>query len=32
LDKHDLALLKRQVNPLLEPLNQQLEGYIKAGR
>jgi hypothetical protein len=32
LDKHDTALLKRQLNPLLEPLNRHLDTYIKAGR
>lgn len=32
LDEHDAALLKRQVNPLLKPLNRQLDAYINAGR
>jgi hypothetical protein len=32
IDKHDTALLKRRLNPLLEPLNRHLDAYIKAGR
>ena len=32
LDEHDAALVKRQLNPLLKPLNRQLDAYIKAGR
>ena len=32
LDEHDAALLKRQLNLLLEPLNNQLDAYIKAAR
>ena len=32
LDEHDAALLRRQVNPLLKPLNSQLDAYIKARR
>ena len=32
LDKHDAALLKHRLNPLLEPLNRHLDAYIKAGR
>jgi hypothetical protein len=32
LDKHDSALLKRRLNPLLEPLDRHLDAYIKAGR
>jgi hypothetical protein len=31
LDKHDAALLKRQLKPLLEPLNRHLDAYIKIG-
>jgi hypothetical protein len=31
LDEHDTALLKRELNPLLKPLNRQLDAYIKAG-
>lgn len=30
LDEHDGALLKRRLNPLLEPLNRHLDAYIKA--
>jgi hypothetical protein len=30
LDDHDTALLKRQLAPLLKPLNRQLDAYIKA--
>jgi hypothetical protein len=32
LDEHDAAILKRQLYPLLEPLDHQLDDYIKAGR
>jgi hypothetical protein len=32
LDHHDAALLKRQLNPLLKPLNRRLDAYIDAGR
>ena len=32
VDKHDAALLKHRLNPLLEPLNRHLDAYIKAGR
>jgi hypothetical protein len=32
LDEHDTALLKRQLSPLLKPLNRQLDAYIKAGQ
>jgi hypothetical protein len=32
LDEHDAALLKGQLNPLLKPLNRQLDAYIKARR
>jgi hypothetical protein len=31
LDEHDADLLKRQLNPLLKPLNRQLNAYIEAG-
>jgi hypothetical protein len=32
LDKHDAALLKSQLNQLLEPLNRHLDAYIKAAK
>jgi hypothetical protein len=32
LDEHDAALLKSQLNPLVEPLNRHLDAYIEAGR
>jgi hypothetical protein len=32
LDEHDAALLKRRLNPLLEPSDRHLEAYIKAAR
>jgi hypothetical protein len=32
LDEHDTALLKPQLNPLLRPLNRQLDAYIKAAQ
>ena len=32
LDEHDAALLRRQLTPLLKPLDSQLDAYVKAGR
>jgi hypothetical protein len=32
LDEHDAALLKRRLNPVLDPLNRHLDAYIKAGK
>jgi hypothetical protein len=32
LDEHDAALLKRQIDPFLEPLDRQLDAYIKASK
>jgi hypothetical protein len=32
LDEQDAALLKRELNPLIEPLSSHLDAYIKAGR
>jgi hypothetical protein len=32
LDEHDAALLKRRLNPLLQPLGHHVDAYIKAAR